>query len=88
VTLANAPELFYLVSMTLCEFSSLSVQQQAETVSHGDFLLFREQIVHTVLLYKVHDFFVEVYYNNESNEVVRFHPLPAVERLALYFHYN
>ena len=74
--------------MTLCEFNALSVQQQAETVWQGEFLLFREQIVHTVLLYKVHDFYVEVYYNNESNEVVRFHSLKSVERLTLYFNYN
>ena len=74
--------------MTLYEFNEMSVQQQAEAVWRGDFLLFREQIVHTVLLYKVHDFFVEVYYNNESNEVVRFHPLQVVDRLTLYFNYN
>ena len=74
--------------MTLYEFNALSVQQQADAVWKGEFRLFREQIVHTVLLYKVHDFYVEVYYNNESNEVVRFHSLAVVDRLTLYFNYN
>jgi hypothetical protein len=45
----------------------------------------REEIEHTFLLYKVQSFYVEVYYNNESNKIARFNPFQSKKRLELYF---
>lgn len=83
--LANEKTHVYLSCMTLYEFSALSENDQAATTRNGEFLLTREDRDHTILLYKVHHFYVEEYYHNRSNKVVRYTPFVSKTRLSLYF---
>lgn len=71
--------------MTLYEFSVLSEHEQANVTWTGKFILTREDQEHTILLYKVHGFFVEEYYHNMTNKVVRYNPFLSKHRLSLYF---
>ncbi|HEV7333926.1 MAG TPA: hypothetical protein VGN63_23025 [Flavisolibacter sp.] len=71
--------------MTLYEFRLLSEEEQAQTIWFGQFFLSREDREYTVLLYKVYDFYVEAYYSNESERVVKLNPFSSKERLKLYF---
>lgn len=72
--------------MTLHQFKLLPKNKQVEAVWEGEFFLLRETIKHTILLYKVDGFYVEVYYSNESNEIEKFNPFSSRKRLELYFH--
>ena len=71
--------------MSLYEFISLDGQEQAEEVWQGEFMTFREDMQHTIMLYKVHGFYVEVYYCKETNNIIRLNPFCAKARLGLYF---
>ncbi len=85
-TIAELKGIVYLVSMTPYEFKALPEEEQAKAICHGDFFLYRENFEHTILLYKVYDFYVEVYYCNESNEIVSYNPFTSKEKLEVYFH--
>jgi hypothetical protein len=74
--------------MTLNEFRLLTEDEQALTVWYGDFLMSRMARNYTVLLYKVHDFYVEIYYDNECNDVSKLNPFYSKERLKLYFSFQ
>ena len=71
--------------MSLYEFIALDEHQKAESVWQGEFITFREEDRGTVLLYRVHDFYVEVYYAKETNKIIRFNPFRTKARLGLYF---
>jgi len=71
--------------MSLYEFSALSQNEQAEATWNGEFFMTREDHQHVILLYKVHSFYVEVFYNNMTNKIVRFNPFNSKKRLNLYF---
>lgn len=71
--------------MTLYKFNLLSENDQAQTVWSGEFLMSRLDRQHTVLLYKVHDCYVEVYYSDEECQIIKFNPFSSKERLRLYF---
>jgi hypothetical protein len=60
--------------VSLYEFIVLSEQEQAEVTWQGEYFLSREEREHTIMLYKVYVFYVEVYYNNTTNEIERFNP--------------
>ena len=71
--------------MTLHEFIGLTEKEQTEAIWHGSFFLWREEFEHTVLLYKLYSFYVEVYYCNETNQITRLNPFNSKKRLELYF---
>ena len=72
--------------MTLYKFILLPEEDKArELWDCGEFFLYRLETPQTVLLYKLHDFYVEVYYSEETNQIVRFNPFCSKERLKLYF---
>ena len=71
--------------MTLNEFSVLNDEQKAITVWEGEFMTYREEKGFIIMLYKVYDFYVEVYYNNQNNKLVKFNPFSSKKRLELYF---
>lgn len=79
---------FYLVLMTLYEFSLLPEELQVHEVSEGSYLWFREEDLHIVFLFKVHSFFVEVYCDIQHQQFIRFNSFNALERLGLYFSCN
>ena len=71
--------------MTFYAFIALSKKEQAETTWHGEFFMTREDRKHTVALYKVHDLYIEVSYNDATNKIERFNPFVSKKRLELYF---
>jgi hypothetical protein len=71
--------------MTLYQFRLLKEQDQAKEVWAGEFIMTREEDESTVMLYKVHSFYVEVYYSRKNNAIIRFNPFNSATRLALYF---
>jgi len=71
--------------MTIYSFGLLNEQEQAKEVWQGEYITAREEEANTVMLYKVHQFYVEVYYNRENSELLKFNPFSSATRLALYF---
>jgi len=71
--------------MTLHEFSVLTDRQKAPLVWAGKFIAYKEEKGFAIVLYQVHDFYVEAYYDSESNEIIRFHPLSPQERVEMHF---
>ncbi|RYE40833.1 MAG: hypothetical protein EOP48_24370 [Sphingobacteriales bacterium] len=71
--------------MTLYQFRLLSENEQAKEVWQGEYVISREEYFSTVMLYKVHDFYVEVYYDRQTNGLITFNPFSSDARLALYF---
>lgn len=71
--------------MTLYEFSVLTDHQKAPLVWAGQFVAYKEENGFAIVLYKVYDFYVEAYYDNESNEIIRFHPFSPKNLLELHF---
>lgn len=71
--------------MTLYEFIELPEDGQAEATWQGNFLMTRNEIGHTIALYKVDTFYVEVYYNKFTNEIDGFSPFTFRTKLGLYF---
>jgi hypothetical protein len=69
----------------LYEFITLTKQEQAEAVWGGEYFWFRKEETCMVLLYKVHDFYIEVYYDEKHNQILRFTPFSSKQRLKLYF---
>ena len=86
--LAKNEQLLYLVGMSLYEFIALAEHEQAEVTWQGEFCMTRDDLTHTIALYKVHQFYVEVFYNNATNEIERLNPFIAKKRLTLYFHFQ
>jgi hypothetical protein len=41
-----------------------------------------------ILLYRLAHFYVEVYYNNTDNTLLKFNPFSSNKRLELYFDVN
>jgi hypothetical protein len=71
--------------MTLAKFSVLNDEQKALIVWEGEFMTYREEKDFIIMLYKVYDFYVEVYYNKQNNKLIRFNPFSSKKRLELYF---
>lgn len=71
--------------MTLYQYILLDEDRQAEEVWQGEFVTFRDEEKHAVLLYRVHGFYVEAYYDKQTNAIARFNPFNSKTRLALYF---
>lgn len=71
--------------MTLYDFILLDEDRQAEAVWQGEFITFREEPQVMVMLYRVHSFYVEVFYSNQDNAITRFNPFRSKARLGLYF---
>jgi hypothetical protein len=74
--------------MTLYKFQLLPLREQAEITWQGAFLMSRIEKKHSIMLYKVNSFYVEVYYSNASNEIIEFCPFSSQKRLDLYFSSN
>jgi hypothetical protein len=57
--------------MTLKEFRTLDINEQANVVWAGTFLGTLANTKYYVHLYSVYGFYVKVYYSNELNEIIR-----------------
>jgi hypothetical protein len=55
--------------MTLYQFIGLDTNEQAEHIWQGTYLAMRTEEHYRILLYKLDDFFAEVFYNSDKNEI-------------------
>ena len=69
--------------MTLAQFNSCDVMEQAEAIWSGLHINQRDDGTHIIMLYKIGDFYVEVYYNKQYNVIRKFEALYPHE-LMLY----
>jgi hypothetical protein len=74
--------------MTLYEFRLLTDDEQALKVWEGEYINFRDEGENRVMLYRVNQFYVEVYYNQDSNTILRFNPFTSKRRLELYLKFS
>ena len=85
--------------MNLKEFNILEEKKQYEEIWNGDFVGHRIEGTFTVVMYKVHSFYVEVYYQRDSNFIKGFRRhaylkvilkvnllLNVVKKIGLRFH--
>lgn len=73
----------YLI-MTLYQFRALDINEQASAVWGGTFLDSRVEAIYDVHLYNVGDFYVEVYYSNKLNEIVKIRPFRYTSLIQPY----
>jgi hypothetical protein len=71
--------------MTLYDFIVMKPKGKIGALKNGRFLALREDEDHQVILYKVNDFYVEVYYHLDSNSIERIRPFKTTWRLQAYF---
>ena len=74
--------------MTLYEFLSLDEMDKANAVWEGKFIGLREHEGHSVMLYRIDDFYCEVYYNREENTIIKLRPFKTKRLLQSYFSYG
>jgi hypothetical protein len=74
--------------MTLYDFVQLNAVEKVNAVWEGRFLSCKENKDQTVVLYKVHNFFCQVYYNNNDNSIVTLKPFRTQELLHEFFAYQ
>ncbi len=70
------------------EFYELDEGEQAETIWEGKVIGTREDEVHNILLYKIKDLFVEVFYHREYNVIRKFDAYREHELLDIYLPKN
>jgi hypothetical protein len=74
--------------MTPEQFYHLDEMEQAEVIWEGKHVVDRQDKEHHILLYKIDDLFVEVYYNKEDNIIVKFKAFSESELLDIYLPKN
>lgn len=70
--------------MTLYQFNAMDEMEQAEAVWNGVHLGDRQDELHNILLYQIDGFYVEVFYNRQHNEIVRFRSFSNPDQLSTY----
>jgi hypothetical protein len=71
--------------MDFYEFNYLTGSDRAELVwQHGSLLAIREHMGCSVILYKLPEFFTEVWYSPEDNQIVLVHGFKSSELLEPY----
>lgn len=71
--------------MTYSEFIALSESEKLNIVIESYSIAIREENGYTVLLHKVNDFFVELYYHMEETKVISIKPIESFASLELYW---
>ena len=74
--------------MTPEQFYHLDEMEQAEVIWDGKYIADRQDKEHHILLYKVDDLFVEVYYHKKHNILVKFHAFSEHKLLDIYLPKN
>jgi hypothetical protein len=74
--------------MTPEQFYELDEMEQAEVIWEGKHVADRQDKDHHILLYKIDDLFVEVYYSKEHNVIVKFNAFSKNELLDIYLPKN
>jgi hypothetical protein len=70
--------------MTIYEFIALNEIRQQEAVNEGVYIGDRKDYEHTILLYQVDTFYVEVYYLKKKHKLKRFVPFTTMDLLEPY----
>ena len=71
--------------MTLYQFNLLNETQQAETLwENGVHIGEREDLVHTIALYQIGSFYVEVFYHRQLNAIKKFRSFSSTDQLEPY----
>jgi hypothetical protein len=70
--------------MDIYAFMELNKSERAEAVWQGTFLSDRQDGDFRIQLYSLNTFHVEVFYNQKSNEIERFHPFKSLHKLVPY----
>lgn len=71
--------------MTYSEFVALSDTDKLNVVVESYSIAIREEDGYTVLLHKVNDFFVELYYHMDEARVILIKPIESFASLELYW---
>jgi hypothetical protein len=74
--------------MTPEQFYDPDKMQQAEVIREGKHIADRQDNEHNILLYKIDDLYVEVFYSREHSYIEEFNPLKNNESHADYFPAN
>ena len=74
--------------MTPEQFYELDEMEQAKVIREGKHIADRQDKDHHILLYKIDDLYVEVYYSKEHNYITKFNPFSNSELLDLYLPKN
>lgn len=77
-----------MTAMTLYDFIQLSQKEKTGIVWEGKFLSTRKDREYTVVLYKVYDFFCEVYYERKNNSIIKLKPFRTKAMLQQFFSYQ
>lgn len=64
--------------MTIEYFNSLDEMEQHEAVWKGSCLGYREEGEFRIVIYKLSDFYAELYYDTEHNVLKKLNALPAI----------
>lgn len=70
--------------MTLYQFNLLNDNQKAEIVWNSVCIGGREVGNHRILLYQVHSFYVEIYYNHTCNKIEKIRSFSSIDQLRPY----
>ncbi len=70
--------------MTLYQFNALDEMEQQEAVWSGTHIGERFDQEHSILLYQIDNFYVEVFYHREHNVIRRFRSFSSVTQLEPY----
>jgi hypothetical protein len=70
--------------ITLYDFRGMDDNQQAEATFNGEFMGDRQEEGHHVQLYRVDEFYVEVFYDPAANKITRMRAFANPELLVPY----
>jgi hypothetical protein len=84
----GASFIFNYCFMTLLEFEALNEDQKKGVIGEATFLSYREEAAITIVLYKVFDFYLQVYYSNEDNAILGFHAISEVMERRVPYGYS
>jgi len=71
-------------SIKLNDFFKLSLNEQIETASQGDFLGEREAKPYVIFLFNIGNFYAEIFYDEERSKITRVKPFKTVRVLDPY----
>jgi len=83
IYLSLVKQLAYM--LTLYEYNQLSLDDKASYLwNHGRYLVNRSTSSHRVNLYSLHSYYIEVWYNDQSNEIDQLRSFSSSNQLTPY----
>lgn len=82
--LYSIPDNLKRYRMKLNDFFRLSIDEQVETVSQGDFLGEREAKPYVIFLFNIDNFYAEVFYDEIKHKITRVKPFKTIRILEPY----